>query len=545
MAAPLFGDVTQSNLLETVTSIAKLLNSTEDAAVPGPAFAKYVGAYTNADINTGWTLLSGYLVFFMQAGFAMLCAGSVRAKNAKNIILLNLLDACFGCISWWATGFAFAFGDPDPAAVAAGDVSLSGSQAFIGNRFFFMVDFPRTSYCFWFFQFTFAATGATIVSGAVAERCKFQAYMLYEMMIVCLVYPVVAHWVWSPYGWLSATRTATTAQGGYLLFAGSGVYDYAGDGPVHMVGGFASLAAAKVLGPRIGRFDSSGNPVDMPGHNASLTLLGVFLLWFGWYGFNPGSTLAIMNGTSQISAAVAINTTIAAASGTISCLFIAMLHNYLSLGVVVWDLIIAGNGALAGLVAITGNCNVVQTWAAFVIGLVGGAVYYAASKFNLHLLKVDDPLDAIAVHAAGGAWGMVAGAAFAAPNMVQAFFGDSPYRGEDGLPEPRPYGFIMGGDGRLLGAHLVYIVVLMAWVLGVMTPFFVALKKVGLFRVSPEVEAQGLDVSHHGGSAYPHDRSGKGGDAGLAMLTADMVDRRIEEALAKYKREQAALAKAV
>lgn len=237
-----------------------------------------VGTTLVADVNNYFTVFSGYLVFFMQAGFAMLCAGSVRSKNAKNIILLNILDACFGCCAWYLTGFAFAFGDPVPfehcgglegpalLECEAGDPipGLSASQAFIGNRFFAQSNLPRSSFWLWFFQFTFAATGATIVSGAVAERCKFEAYMLYELMIVMFVYPVVAHWMWSTCGWLSPWRSeATAAKQSYLYFAGSGVYDFAGDAAVHMVGGVASLAAAWVLGPRIGRFDAAGNPVSL------------------------------------------------------------------------------------------------------------------------------------------------------------------------------------------------------------------------------------------------------------------------------------------
>jgi Amt family ammonium transporter len=229
----------------------------------------------------------------MQAGFAMLSAGSVRAKNAKNIILLNLLDACFGAFAWYVTGYAFAFGDPSPSA----DGTYPWTAPFIGHRYFFQIDLARTDLVKWFFQFTFAATSATIVSGAVAERCRFESYICYNLMLVAWVYPVVAHWVWSPFGWMSASRTLATSTSGYTLLFGSGVYDFAGDGPVHMIGGFASLAGAWVLGPRIGRFDADGKPVDMPGHNAALTLLGVFLLWFGWFGFNPGSTNAILSPT--------------------------------------------------------------------------------------------------------------------------------------------------------------------------------------------------------------------------------------------------------
>jgi Amt family ammonium transporter len=541
--------LTLESLNDTLTNINSTLFGLDADGAPNLAgLVGNLGQYEGtADINAGFTLISGYLVFFMQAGFAMLCAGAVRAKNAKNIILLNLLDACMGSIAWYLTGWAFAFGDPastdedgntfDADGNQIGTLSIT--QAFIGNRFFVMNNFPRASYVSWFFQFTFAATGATIVSGAVAERCKFQAYLLYELMIVMFVYPVFAHWVWSPYGWMSALRTTATSQKqGYTLWCGSGVYDFAGDGPVHMVGGFASLAGAKVLGPRIGRFDSQGNPVDMPGHNAALNLLGVFMLWFGWYGFNPGSTNAIMNGVSQLASAIAINTTIAAATGCLSTLFIAMIHQYFSLGVVVWDLLIAGNGALAGLVAITGPCAYVNTWSAVIIGIIGGGVYYMVSKINLYWLKVDDPLDAIAVHAGCGAWGMIGCAAFAAQNLVDGYYGDSPYLNEDGTPDQRAIGFIMGGDGSLLAAHTTYIIMCAAWVLSIMFPFFYILKKVGLFRVSPEVEAQGLDVSHHGGSAYPHDKSGKGADAGMAMLSSDMIDRKIEEALAKFKKEQ-------
>ncbi len=465
--------------------------------------------------NNAWMLQSGYLVFFMQAGFAMLCAGSVRAKNAKNIILLNILDACLGCICWWATGYAFAFGDPEVATSA---------NKFIGSANFFLLDLNNDKLAFWFFQFTFAATAATIVSGAVAERCKFQAYLMYEMMLVLFVYPTMAHWVWSSNGWASALNSN-------LLF-GTGVYDFAGDGPVHMVGGFASLAAAYVLGPRIGRFDADGKPVDMPGHNASLTLLGVFLLWFGWYGFNPGSTLAIY-GYSGLAAMVAINTTLGAASGALSCLLVNCITTYSSTGVVVYDLLMVGNGALAGLVSVTGGCGFYRPWAAFVAGLIGGAVYFGASKLILHVMKIDDPLDAIAVHAFCGMWGMIATAAFADANVVTEALGS--LEGENGEEIQRNYGFITGGGGKLLGAHLVYILAIIGWSMGLMTPFFIILKKTGQFRVPPEIEAAGLDVSHHGGSAYPHDPETARAKSGGISLTPEMIDRKIEEALARAK----------
>ena len=416
---------------------------------------------------------------------------------------------------------------------------------------------PREELVKWFFQFTFAATSATIVSGAVAERCRFESYICYNTMLVAFVYPVVAHWVWSHFGWLSASRTAQTASGGYTLFLGSGVYDFAGDGPVHMVGGFASLAGAWVLGARIGRFDAHGTPVDMPGHNASLTLLGVFLLWFGWFGFNPGSTNAILMpsttgndfkpGYSNIAASIAVNTTVSAAAATISTLIVAMLHTYLSVRVVVWDLIVAGNGALSGLVAITGPCAFVQTWAAWIIGMVAGALYYGASKVILLKLKIDDPLDAIAVHAVSGMWGSIAAALLSSPNLVTNWFGPLPGYSEviDGVGQ-RPYGLFMGGGGRLLGAHVVYIICVFTWVFGLMWPFFWLLKKAGILRVPPEAEAAGLDVSYHGGGSYPgHQEAHGGGSVAVTMgiqpkrdaaEIARLIDRAVEKALSEVEK---------
>jgi Amt family ammonium transporter len=511
----------------------------------------------------------------------MLSAGSVRAKNAKNIILLNLLDACFGCFAWYATGYAFAFGDPTISA----DGTYPWHNPFIGHKYFFQIEMPSSELAKWFFQFTFAATAATIVSGAVAERCRFESYICYNLILVAFVYPVIAHWVWSPFGWMSALRTETTSSSGYTLLFGTGVYDFAGDGPVHMVGGFASLVGAWVLGPRIGRFDADGRPVDMPGHNASLTLLGVFLLWFGWFGFNPGSTNAILMptgdpaqfipGYSSISAAIAVNTTVSAAAATIATLLVAMIHTYVSLRVVVWDLIVAGNGALAGLVAITGPCAFVPTWAAWIIGLVAGAFYYAASKIILFKMKVDDPLDAIAVHACSGMWGMIAGALFSSKNMVNEWYGPLPGSitvnstsvnstniGSGNAIEygQRPYGLFMGGGGNLLAAHVVYILVIAAWTMGIMYPFFLILYKSGIMRVPPEVEAAGLDVSYHGGSSYPghHEEigvlggtasrgvsggivlGGGGGHGGLVKSDSEaqllMMDHAVEEALREVER---------
>ena len=469
----------------------------------------YGEAYTTAaimdtiDSNNQWLLKSGYMVFLMQAGFAMLCAGSVRAKNAKNIILLNILDACLGSLCWYATGYAFAYGDPPDGPPEGG---YTTTQQFIGNRYFFLINADATSdYASWFFQFTFAATCATIVSGAVAERCRIWAYLSYEFILVCFVYPVVAHWVWSLSGWASHFNNDTR------LF-GVGVCDFSGDGPVHMVGGVASLAAAWILGPRIGRFNEYGIPVDMPGHNASLTLLGIFFLWFGWFGFNTGSTRALA-GYSILASRVAINTTLGAATGALATLVITMGITKLATGRTVVDLIMVGNGALAGLVSVTGPCGYIEIWASIPIGIIGAFVYVGCSNFVLNVLKVDDPLDAIAVHAGAGMWGLIATGAFATKPLVQA--GDN-------------YGFIMGGNGNLLGCQLVIILAICAWVMGIMVPFFFLLRSIGLFRIPPDVESVGLDFSYHGGSAYHQDVV----EDRLTVTSELLLDRKIQNAIA-------------
>lgn len=433
-----------------------------------------------ADLDIMFLLVSGYLVFFMQCGFCMLSAGSVRGKNAKNIILKNLLDACFGALGFYLFGYAIAYGGEDE--------DKSGIRRFIGKGNVALKDVSTDGYGFFFFQYAFAATAATIVSGAVAERTKFEAYLLYAFFLTAFVYPIVAHWVWSANGWLSAFRTNK--------WNGSGMIDFAGCGVVHMVGGFAGLAGAAIVGPRIGRYDQNGKAREIPGHSASLALLGVFILWFGWYGFNPGSALAIV-GAGPIASLCAVTTTLAAAGGTISTLALSMALNYGTTGHLVWDTIAAGNGALAGLVSITAATSVVHPWAAILIGIIGGIVYVGSSNLMAHVLKVDDPLDAVAVHGFCGMWGLLAAAAFADEDLIGLSYGD--------VGERKHSGFLTGGDGTLLVAAIVGIIVIFAWVSFWMVPFFFATKMLGLLRVSPEEEDVGLDISHHGGGAYPTD----------------------------------------
>lgn len=451
------------------------------------------------DMDAFFVLVSGYLVFFMQCGFCMLSAGSVRSKNAKNIILKNLLDACFGALGWYFFGYALAFGGE--------------GGTFAARQNFALHEVPTSDYHNWFFQYAFAATTVTIVSGAVAERTKFEAYLLYAFTLTSWVYPVIVHWVWAGEGWLSAFAEEND------LFNDSGMVDFAGCGVVHMTGGFAGLAGAIAVGPRLGRFDANGKPRDIPGHSASLALLGVFILWFGWFGFNPGSALAIV-GASEIAALCAVTTTLAAAAGCITTLFVTMAITYASTGHAVWDVIAAGNGALAGLVSITASCSVVHPWASIIIGILGGGVYVLASNFVLRAIKVDDPLDAIAVHGFCGMWGLLAAATFADKKLMTLSYGDL----DSGR---RAFGWIMGGDGKLLVAAIVGIIVIFVWVMGHMVPFFFLMKSLGLLRVSPEEEHEGLDVSHHGGSAYPKDmiRMEKGsgvGDPSTSELMAQL-----------------------
>ena len=428
--------------------------------------------------NAFFLLFSASLVFLMQAGFAMLCAGSVRQKNVKNIMFKNLLDACGGAIGFWTVGYAFAYGDPSDEV-----------RTFIGSEKFFLTGVTDSGTLIsWFFQFAFAATAATIVAGTVAERCKMQAYLCYSLMLTGFVYPVVVHSVWSSAGFLSAF-------GNGPLFMGSGVYDFAGSGVVHMTGGYTALIAAKILGPRIGRFyDSDGNPLDepvsFPPHSVALQILGTFILWFGWYGFNPGSALAITNaGYADIASLCAVTTTIAAASGCVTSCFTDMLLNRMSTGEVEYDVGMAMNGALGGLVGITAGCSIMTPGLACVVGIIAGWVYLGFSKL-LVKMRIDDAVDAVPVHFACGFWGVFANGLFAHPDLVANAYG-----------HPN-YGLIYGGTPKLLAAQCTLLAWVIGWVSALMIPFFILLKVAGLFRVDQLEEEVGLDISHHKGAAY-------------------------------------------
>ncbi|KAK9809026.1 hypothetical protein WJX72_008127 [[Myrmecia] bisecta] len=497
------------------------------------------------DVNQIFVIQSGALVFFMHTGFAMLSIGSVRARFAKHIATLILLDACASALGFYLFGFAFGFGD---ALVSGsnGGATAAHQNPFIGSKHFALQGLPQTppqapygfwlwffewtaSYGFWlwFFEWTFAATAATIVSGAIAERAKIESYLFYSFFMTAWVYPVITHSVWSFSGWASMFRNNNNhglSSNGALLFR-SGAIDFAGSGAVHMVGGFAALAGSLVLGPRIGRFGPNGQVNPMEGHNASLFVLGVMILWFGWYGFNPGSELALVNQAGQAltppvsySAAVAnaaVTTSLAAATAGLSGMLFRTLLDRIATGKNVYDIMTFGNSVLAGLVAITAGCSVVYPWGAVCIGFVAGMWYVCASKIVLKC-KIDDPLDAIAVHAANGLWGVWAVGFFAGKPLVYNAYGPNPYVSDPTNPRYfREYGCFLGGSGRLLAAQIVYSLWIIGWVLANMLPFFLILKHLGLFRVSLEAETAGLDHSYHGGSAYiggPEDTSvgGKG-----------------------------------
>eukprot|EP00522_Entomoneis_paludosa_P008735 CAMPEP_0172446050 /NCGR_PEP_ID=MMETSP1065-20121228/5737_1 /TAXON_ID=265537 /ORGANISM="Amphiprora paludosa, Strain CCMP125" /LENGTH=518 /DNA_ID=CAMNT_0013197067 /DNA_START=76 /DNA_END=1632 /DNA_ORIENTATION=- len=462
------------------------------------------GDYSVGGIGTGvdtfFLIFSGTMVFMMQAGFAMLCAGSVRQKNVKNIMLKNLLDACGGALGFYTIGFGFAYGGDDETG-----------KTFIGNSYFGLRDFD--AYAGFFFQFAFAATAATIVAGTVAERCKMSAYLCYSIFLTGFVYPVVVHAIWSSNGFLSAFY-----QDSDDLFQDVGTVDFAGSGVVHMTGGATALIAAIVLGPRKGRFyDEDGNPLEEPatfaGHSASLQILGTFILWVGWYGFNPGSALAIANEDSAQTAALClVTTTMGAATGCVTSMFTDSILETMKTGETSYDLTMAMNGALGGLVAVTAGCSVITPWAAIIIGACGGWIYMGFSKLLIKL-RIDDAVDAIPVHFANGFWGVLAVGLFANGKLMAIAGYNSEFEG---------LFYEWGGgdnDWNLFIAQITSLAFILAWVGTLMTPFFFILLKAGMFRVDALEEEVGLDISHHRGEAYDISGAAKKEDVEELMET--------------------------
>lgn len=407
-------------------------------------------------IDTIWLLMAAFLVFFMQAGFAMVESGFSRSKNAANLLMKNLMDFAMGTLLFFAIGYGLMYG--------TSKFGLIGTDNFFLSQLGYGAD-SGYNWAGFLFQLVFAGTAATIVSGAVAERLKFNAYLIYSVVVVGLIYPISGHWLWGG-GWL--------AELGFVDFAGSTI--------VHAVGGFAALAAAIILGPRIGKFNKDGSANVIPGHSLVLAALGVFILWFGWFGFNPGSTLSGMNvGIGYI----AVTTNLAAAAGAVSALVI----NWLRIGKPSTEM--ALNGVLAGLVAITAGTASVTPVGALIIGLIGGAVLVYGLSFVENVLKIDDPVGAVAVHAFNGMWGTLAVGLFAAPS-VGALTGMG-----------NVAGLFYGGGFAQLGVQVVGVLAVGGWAFSTMFGLFTLLKKTIGIRVSVKEELEGLDISEHGTISYP------------------------------------------
>lgn len=404
-------------------------------------------------VNTIWILLGAALVFFMQAGFAMVETGFTRAKNAGNIIMKNLMDFAIGTPLFWLVGFGLMFGGGGALIGSLDPMVLGDYSAILPEG----VPLPA----FLIFQTVFCATAATIVSGAMAERTKFSSYCLYSAIISLAVYPVSGHWIWGG-GWLAEL----------------GFHDFAGSTAVHLVGGMAALAGAGILGPRIGKYGKDGKPKAIPGHSLTLGALGVFILWFCWFGFNGCSTVS-MTGDESIFAAgsIFVTTNLAAAAGTVS----TMLITWVRYGKP--DISMTLNGSLAGLVAITAGCDVVDPLGAFFIGLIASFVVVFGIEFIDKVLKVDDPVGAIGVHGLCGAAGTLLTGLFA------KYLTDA---------AGQPMGLLYGGDASFLGTQALGVIVVAAYVLVVMSAVFLLLKHTVGLRASEEEERKGLDSTEHG-----------------------------------------------
>ncbi len=427
-------------------------------------------------IDTIWLLMAAFLVFFMQAGFAMVESGFSRSKNAANLLMKNLMDFAMGTLLFFAMGYGLMYG--------TSKFGIIGTDNFFLSKLGYGAD-SGYNWAGFLFQLVFAGTAATIVSGAVAERLKFNAYLIYSVVVVGLIYPISGHWLWGG-GWL----------------AGLGFIDFAGSTIVHTVGGFAALAAAIVLGPRIGRFNKDGSANVIPGHGLTLAALGVFILWFGWFGFNPGSTLSGMNpGIGYI----AVTTNMAAAAGAVSALVI----NWLRTGKPSTEM--ALNGVLAGLVAITaGTANVTPT-GALIIGLMAGAVLVFGLAFVEKTLKIDDPVGAVAVHAFNGVWGTLAVGLLAAP-QVGLLTGMGSVAG-----------LFYGGGFAQLGVQIVGVLAVAVWAFSTMFGLFTLLKKTIGIRVSVKEELEGLDISEHGTISYPEFGAPNTAEPGKRNLMPDVA----------------------
>ncbi len=417
----------------------------EETLTTIPDAAAAVGL--DISINNIWLLLATFLVMFMQPGFALVEAGFTRSKNTANILMKNVMDFAIGSVTYWLIGYSLMYG---------------GESSFIGDFSLFAFN-PTESYGAGYsdfadlmFQTVFAATAATIVSGAMAERTKFNAYLIFSLVITVVIYPISGGWVWKAGGWLKEL--------GFIDFAGSTV--------VHSVGAWVGLAGAVMLGPRIGKY-VNGKAKAIPGHNLAFGALGVFILWFGWFGFNPGSELAATEGSTSAIAKIALTTNLAAAGGAITAMLTAWARYKRP------TLSLSLNGALAGLVAITAGCAAVSPLGALLIGIIAGFILVFSVEFIDQVLKIDDPVGAISVHGVCGAVGTL---------LVGVFATDG--------------GLLYGGGFKQLGIQAVGVVSIGAWALITGFILFAILKATNGLRVSRRIEEEGLDVYEHGESVY-------------------------------------------
>ena len=452
MSVGSFAKAQEDTGVEIVSSSSEAAESEEEG---GEKEEEAVSAAL-ADVDTLWTCLAAFLVFFMQAGFAMVETGFTRAKNACNIMMKNLMDLSIGSIAFWMVGFGLMFG---------------ASSGWIGTTNFFYNGESGFDWAFLIFQTVFCATAATIVSGAMAERTKYVSYLFYTLAITLIVYPIFGSWAWGGLldggGWLEGGEGTLLAS---MFGPDWAFHDFAGSTVVHSIGGWAALAGAMVIGPRLGKYGSDGRINAIPGHNIPMAALGVFILWLGWFGFNPGSTTAIQDGDFAF---IAVTTNLAASGGAIA----AMVTSWLLFKKP--DTSFALNGALAGLVGITAGCDAMAPHFALLTGLVAGVLVVFSVLF-FDKLHIDDPVGAVSVHGVCGAWGTLAIGLF---------------KMESGL--------LVGGGATQFMVQVVGVMAAFFWAFPVSLMVFYAIKATIGLRVSEEEEIEGLDIHEHGMHAYP------------------------------------------
>ncbi|CAG5135011.1 unnamed protein product [Candidula unifasciata] len=408
------------------------------------------------------------LIQLMQCGFAFLEVGCVRSKNVSSILMKTVLDAFVAGVAYWTVGYAFAYGE---------------GNEFIGWNHFATSDLPSNKFAYFFYEFVIASTASTIVSGAVAERCEMVAYLVYSFVITGFIYPIVSRWAWSPFGWLYIGQEYMIDNSTVTIK----YHDFAGSGVVHAVGGTASFFGALILGPRLGRFHpDSKDPLPMRGHSLTFASLGILILFIGFLAFNGGSQMSVSNpGDGDIISLAAVNTVLSAAT----CAYLTLIIHKIGILGRSWNVMFVVNGSLSGMVAICTGCDLLRPWAAIIVGAVT-AVSFNFTAWLMWRLKIDDPVDAIAVHFGGGVWG-----------TLSIAFLDY----ENGILRNWNY-----KSGLILGWQLAGILSIIAWTGVLSSIMFGLLKITGFFRVPEEIERKGLDVPKYGGPAYPLDAYGHG-----------------------------------